>query len=135
MKKFLLTLLLAVMSVAAGMAKSPLYKQLSATGTDLMTIAVERIDAVDGGIRLYATLTGRPHTSNRIDTLMIVTPEGKTVSANDIDGVDMKRWFQWEDSGAIDVEIDFPVRKVPSKFTLKATGPKGDVEAKFVKKK
>lgn len=31
MKKVILTLLLAVMTFAAGMAKSPLYKQLSAT--------------------------------------------------------------------------------------------------------
>lgn len=78
-----------------------------------MTLTVERIETVDGGIRLYGTLNGRPHTSNRIDTLVMITADGKAVNANDIDGVDMKRWFQWEDSGTIDVEIDFPVRKVP----------------------
>ena len=46
--------------------------------------------------RLYGKIKGRPHTANRIDTLYGTFGKIRYLST-DIDGVDMKRYFQWED--------------------------------------
>lgn len=62
--------------------------------------------------RVKASLIGAPHTSAIIDSIAYVMPNGNRVMANDIDGIDFGRYFQWEDDDIIDFEIDFPVRKM-----------------------
>ena len=47
----------------------------------------------------------------------------------------MKRWFQWEDDGAIEVEIDFPAMKQLKSFTIISKGPKGESRAVITKTK
>lgn len=61
----------------------------------------------DDLIRVGGDLIGRPHTSARIDSVTLTTDDAR-IKANDIDGVDFERYFQWEDEGIIPVEIDFP---------------------------
>lgn len=56
--------------------------------------------------RAYCTYFGNPHTSNRIESATLSAGKNK-LDATDIDGVDFKRYFQWEDEGAIKLEIDF----------------------------
>lgn len=63
--------------------------------------------ADDNLSRVCGNLSGTPHTSARIDSITLRSPEGM-VKANDIDGVDFERYFQWEDDGTIYIEIDFP---------------------------
>lgn len=75
--------------------------------------------------RLYGKIKGRPHTANRIDTLYGTFGKIK-YSSTDIDGVDMKRYFQWEDNGLIPVEIDFPVVRTQTSFVLTLDGPRGE---------
>lgn len=75
--------------------------------------------------RLYGKIKGRPHTANRIDTLYGTFGKIK-YSSTDIDGVDMKRYFQWENSGLIPVEIDFPVVRTQTSFVLTLDGPRGE---------
>lgn len=58
-------------------------------------------------VRVGGELIGMPHTSNRIDCILLVNG-CDTIAANDIDGVDFKRYFQWEEGGVIDIEFDFP---------------------------
>ncbi|MDE5839013.1 MAG: hypothetical protein K2H39_08160 [Paramuribaculum sp.] len=72
--------------------------------------------------RVYGKLTGTPHTSHRIDAVKLQTGG---LAATDIDGVDFKRWFQWEDDGAIPVEIDFPPMKERSSIVIEAITPRG----------
>ena len=75
--------------------------------------------------RLYGKIKGRPHTANRIDTLYGTFGKIK-YSSTDIDGVDMKRYFQWENSGLIPVEIYFPVVRTQTSFVLTLDGPRGE---------
>ena len=41
---------------------------------------------------------------------------GAVIKANDIDGVDFERYFQWEDDGNIYIEIDFPGYRQPRRM-------------------
>lgn len=72
-----------------------------------MKVTVDKIDNSnsDGVSRVSCTLVGVPHTSSRIDSVTAVVA-GKRVKATDIDGVDFNRYFQWEDEGAIPVDVD-----------------------------
>ncbi len=72
--------------------------------------------------RVYGKLVGSPHTSNRIDAVQL---RASKAIADDIDGVDMKRWFQWEDDGIIPVEIDFPAMKFRSSVEMEVITPRG----------
>lgn len=62
----------------------------------------------DGVSRLGVSLIGIAHTSSRIDSAHIHRSNGAICAASDIDGVDFQRYFQWEDDGLIDIELDFP---------------------------
>lgn len=86
---------------------------------------IEKIDYRDDLTRVYGFLIGKPHTSGRIDEMIFVASTGEKQGATDMDGVDMKRWFQWEEDNAIYVEIDFPPMKIQSEFTIMLSGPKG----------
>ena len=86
---------------------------------------IEKIDYRDDLTRVYGFLIGKPHTSGRIDEMIFVASTGEKLDATDIDGIDMKRWFQWEDDNAIYVEIDFPPMRIQSEFTIMLSGPKG----------
>ncbi len=86
---------------------------------------IEKIDYRDDLTRVYGFLIGKPHTSGRIDEMIFVASTGEKLDATDIDGIDMKRWFQCEDDNAIYVEIDFPPMKIQSEFTIMLSGPKG----------
>ena len=61
----------------------------------------------DGVTRISISIEGIPHTSNRIDAAEL-RHAGKTFSAVDIDGIDFERYFQFEDEGIIEIEMDFP---------------------------
>lgn len=60
----------------------------------------------DGVSRIGVNLQGLPHSSNRIDDVVLYHG-GKQLHALDIDGVDFKRYFQWEDNGELYIEVDF----------------------------
>lgn len=94
---------------------------------EALTLVVDRMDYRSDLTRLYGRLVGRPHTSCRVDAVSLTA--GKRVyTATDIDGVDFKRWFQWEDEGEIPVEIDFPKMKRKKAFTLMVDTPRGKCE-------
>ena len=101
------------------------HKGYTSTSSGSIKMMVDSIDYRSDLTRVYGTLVGRPHTSNRIDGIVAVQGE-KTFDATDLDGVDMKRWFQWEDDGLIPVEIDFPVIKAECSFSVELDGPRGE---------
>lgn len=124
-KRFLFSALLFAFSL---MAEAKVVKGFTSTqnqSSGYITFKVESVDYRDDLTRVYARLQGRPHTSERIDELVIILPSGRSYKSTDIDGVDMKRWFQWEDNGNIEVEIDFPVIAESNSFSIKSSGPKG----------
>lgn len=84
--------------------------------------------------RVYATLNGIPHTSFRIDKVVLITPAKKSYQFTDIDGIDAKRYFQWEDDGIIKIEIDFPAMNNCQQFTLEFYGPDNEKVTTLYKK-
>lgn len=88
-------------------------------------VAAEKI--VDDSVtRVQLQLCGRPHTAFRIDSVL-VHHRGMVRKAVDIDGVDFERWFQWEDTPVIDVELDLPGLDYNQSDTLIFYGPRGIV--------
>lgn len=77
-----------------------------------MLLTAKKIDNtnLDGVTRITVVVQGLPHTAQRIDDVVLHTGN-EQLHATDIDGVDFKRYFQWEDEGLIEVDIDFPRRK------------------------
>lgn len=138
MKQKLFITILAIaallLPVASAAKKISGYSSTAGKQTGYITFVVNSIDYRTDLTRVYGRLESRPHTSERIDELFIITPAGKKYQCTDIDGVDFKRWFQWEDEGSIDIELDFPVMKPINSFTIKSTGPKGESNT-LIKKK
>lgn len=98
----------------------------SATSTGSLTFLADSVDFRPDLTRVYGRLSGRPHTSNRIDFIYVRPASGTQAESTDIDGVDMKRWFQWEDDGIIPVEIDFPAMSPQSGMVITVEGPRGE---------
>lgn len=74
--------------------------------TPVATAVIDSIERRDDLTRVYVRYIGRPHTSDRIDGVTLSV--GRTrYYGEDIDGVDFRRYFQWEDEGVIPLEIDF----------------------------
>lgn len=94
------------------------------TAAEHLTLVVDSVDFRTDLTRIYGRFVGRPHTSQRIDALVLEV-NGKKISATDIDGVDFKRWFQWEDDGVINVELDFPAMNQFDRGSLLITTPRG----------
>ncbi len=83
-----------------------------------INIIPDKVTKTDEGVRISLCLVGIPHTSQRIDSVDLRI--GKQVyPANDIDGVDFKRYFQFEDEGVQTIEVNFPFKGVvPKTATL-----------------
>ena len=97
----------------------------TSTTDPVLAVTVDSIDFRPDLTRVYGKLTGRPHTSCRVDDATLLSGK-KSLKANDIDGVDFKRYFQWEDEGEIVVEIDFPATKRFNVAQLVITTPRGE---------
>lgn len=106
------TAAVAVLSgAAATSALVPNSQQFDFTVTDVV------VKTDDNLARVCGNLVGMPHTSARIDSISLRGAKGIAIAADDIDGVDFERYFQWEDDGIIPLEIDFPGVNVYNKLT------------------
>lgn len=111
--------------IAALMAAATMTADASSSPTRTAAVEVDSVSYRTDLTRVYCKITGRPHTSDRVDAATL-TSGGITLNANDIDGIDFKRYFQWEDDGSIPLEIDFPpVDKKAATLTLKTL--RGDI--------
>lgn len=126
MKKFItLTLTLLVTFLSLGAVEVAGYRNNTGGRENPLVLQVDRVDYRGDLTRVYARLVGRPHTSQRIDGVSLKAA-GKLYTATDIDGVDFKRWFQWEEDGVIPIEIDFPAMKPTKAFVVTTKTPRGD---------
>ncbi len=89
-----------------------------------LAIKVDSISFRDDVTRIYGHLTGRPHTSQRVDEAVLHVGAA-SFHAQDIDGVDFKRWFQWEEDGSIPVELDFRPMKPFKAAAIEFQTPRG----------
>jgi len=92
-----------------------------------INIIPDKTIKTDDGIRISLCIVGVPHTSQRIDGVDLVIGK-KLVKATDIDGIDFKRYFQFEDEGVITIEVDFPFKgTLPKTANLIFHTVRGDV--------
>lgn len=82
--------------------------------------------------RVSGILASLPHTSCRIDSITCLLPSGKTVGADDIDGIDFRRYFQWEEDGEIYLEIDFPAMVGEKGSKLVFHTVRGDIDSEII---
>lgn len=122
MRRLLLAMTVALVSLPGWSKVVRNYTTESAGAT---AAVIDSIDFRSDLTRVYARLKGTPHTSSRIDNITIQS--GKTsLVMNDLDGVDAERWFQWEDTPYIPIEIDFaPMKYSGDKVVFSVTGPRG----------
>lgn len=123
MKQILaLALALTVGAIPSG---ARMVRGFESASDDTLGFKVDSIDYRKDLTRVYGRLTGRPHTSARIDGVSMTVGASPARECTDIDGVDFNRYFQWEDGGEIGVELDFaPVKPAQSGRVTFAT-PRG----------
>lgn len=97
----------ALSAIPTGSSCAPVKSEKSPA-----SVVIDSIAWREDLTRVYCRIIGRPHTSDRIDGVEMNVPKRKYI-ADDIEGVDFKRYFQWEDEDAIELEIDFPAVKEP----------------------
>ncbi len=121
--KRILIMSMVGIALSCSTTSAKIYRNFSTecVGIEMVT---DSVDYRGDLTRLYGRLIGKPHTSQRIDRITLES-SGVPFGSTDIDGVDMQRWFQWEDEGSIPVEIDFPAMKPAKKVTIKVEGPRG----------
>lgn len=114
---------------AAALAATAAFGAAAQTPDPGFNVISDKVQPTDEGIRITLCLVGIPSTSQRIDGIDLVN--GKDViPANDIDGVDFKRYFQFEDTGVQVIEVDFPFKgELPKSAGLIFHTEKGDVKA------
>ena len=134
-KKFGVTiflLLFVVLSVCAvgpaGQLRLLPIKKVSGQ-SELFQASVISIDNTnrDGVTRIGICLIGIPHTSCRIDSIKLIKRNG-VYMASDIDGIDFGRYFQWEDDGMVEIEVDFPRQNVMPEDSVEFITVKGSVK-------
>lgn len=118
---------IAVVAIAAAAcgAQAKIVKNYKSHRDDVLTFQVDSIDFRKDLTRVYGKVIGRPHTSHRIDGVTLNINNQALVS-DDIDGVDFKRYFQWEDDGFILLEIDFPATRPARNLNLNFNTVRGN---------
>lgn len=87
----------------------------------------DKVTPTDAGCRIAVCLVGIPSTAQTINAVELVVGNQK-IAATDIDPIDFERPFQFEDTGVVVLELDFPYQgKLPASSTLIFHTAKGDV--------
>lgn len=75
-----------------------------------IVLVIDSIDFRSDLTRVYGHIDSRPNTSACINSF-VLNADNTPFRATDIDGFDFERRFQWEETGVLPIEIDFPVIK------------------------
>lgn len=118
--------------IAVSVANARVEKNYKNTAADHVNLIIDSIDFREDLTRLYGRMIGRPHTSQKINR-MEMRVGNEAFKAEDIDGVDFERWFQWEDDGVISIEVDFKAMKPVKSGTLIIETARGVDTSKFSK--
>lgn len=115
MKRIIVQLIVIVIFVANLSAK--IVKDYTCMTSGDISFIIDSIDFRENLTRVYGCIVGLPHTSDKINGVKYLV-DGDVLTANDIDGIDFHRYFQWEDDGCIALEIDFPPTKPTSDLQI-----------------
>ncbi len=118
--------------IAVSVANARVEKNYKNAAADHVNLIIDSIDFREDLTRLYGRMIGRPHTSQKINR-MEMRVGNEAFKAEDIDGVDFERWFQWEDDGVISIEVDFKAMKPVKSGTLIIETARGVDTSKFSK--
>ncbi len=75
-----------------------------------ITLVIDSIDFRSDLTRVYGHIDSRPNTSACINSF-VLNADKTPFPATDIEGFDFERRIQWEETGVLPIEIDFPVIK------------------------
>lgn len=115
--------------IVAIVAVASTFGVVAQTSNPGFNVIPDKSIATDDGIHITLCLVGIPSTSQRIDGIDLVDGTN-VIPAADIDGIDFKRYFQFEDEGVQVVEVDFPYKgTLPKTATLVFHTEKGDIKA------
>ncbi|MCM1333236.1 MAG: hypothetical protein NC248_11590 [Bacteroides sp.] len=103
---FIFVFAILFLIIAVSVANARVERNYKNTAAEHINLVIDSIDFRSDLTRVYARMIGMPHTSQKIERVEMRVPAGR-FEATDIDGVDFKRWFQWEEDGVVAVEIDF----------------------------
>ena len=118
--------------IAVSVANARVEKNYKNTAADHVNLIIDSIDFREDLTRLYGRMIGIPHTSQKINRMEMKV--GSSVfNAEDIDGVDFERWFQWEDDGVISIEVDFKAMQPVKSGTLIIETARGVDSSRFSK--
>lgn len=115
MKRIIVQLFVIFIFVANSSAK--IVKDYACMTNDDTSFVIDSIDFREDLTRIYGCIIGLPHSSNKINEVMLLI-NNDALTANDIDGVDFHRYFQWENEERIDLEVDFPPIKPASDLQI-----------------
>lgn len=116
----LLKLLFFVLFIASAInLEAKVIRSIKATIVPDNIVKIDSVDYRATLTRVYARIVGRPHTSMRIDSI---------TGAKDIDGIDFKRWFQFEEEGIVSIEIDFDSKNYRKGFIFNIVSSKGEIK-------
>lgn len=128
MKPLFATIVTAMLFSVPVSGKMTRSYESATDGTPVMI--VDSIDYRKELTRVYGRLAGAPNTNSRVD-MVSVTAGGKVQECTDIDGVDFNRYFQWEESGEIAIELDFSPMAPTNEGVLTIKTPQGESVTKF----
>jgi len=118
--------------IAVSVANARVERNYKNTAAEHINLVIDSIDFRADLTRIYARMIGSPHTSQKIERIEMRVPAGR-FEATDIDGVDFKRWFQWEEDGVIPIEIDFKAMEPAQSGTLVVETARGVDSSNFTK--
>lgn len=124
--KYVYIIILTVIAVFTTGIEAKVIRNPKHTSTPGGYIRIDSVDYRATLTRVYGAILGRPHTSMRIDDI-IMLGRSKEYPATDIDGIDFKRWFQFEEDGRIPIEIDFKKMRPGSSIIFNIKSTKGDI--------
>ena len=124
--KYIYIIILTACAVLATGVEAKVIRSPKHVSTPTGYIRIDSVDYRATLTRVYGAVLGRPHTSMRIDNI-IMLERGKEFPATDIDGIDFKRWFQFEENGMIPIEIDFKKMRLGSSINFNIKSTKGDI--------
>ncbi len=135
-RALLAAILIAAVAAVAGATvvkglrtMSPVTKEAAAP-KGAMQLIVDSIDFRKDLTRVYCRLSRLPHTAHRIDSATL-TAGTRVLAAKDIDGIEFKHYFQFEDNGSVSLEIDFAPTAVARKGSITLVTAQGTVTFPF----
>lgn len=139
----LLHALVTVAVVAVSMeGKAQVVSGWVNTGETLQTDApahnfafeVDSVDFRPDLTRIYGRFIGTPHVAINVKHILLASSNNKRYVADDTDGFDLNKYFQFEENPTFNVEIDFGPMAPTEGFSIKFVSANGGISYSYIHK-